>query len=271
MGKFRDGNLIAIKAPNGKYLSGQPKGLIQLSTDCRETEHFRVSKVGKKTIILNTALDSIVKLNESGQIFHDKPGIVIPFMSGRNDRSDYFNVIKIDKNIYGFRSWLGSYLCLFPDGCIGLHKYLSPACHFNIDCLFESQKLHRYNRLKEGKRYHIKSYYHKNYLTAKSEDGILRTVSGAPKEDEIFLAEKLNGMIQLKNPSRNLYIVEKENAFHLESNPDPFGYELFSKDGMIGLKTREGFLSVRKDGNVGVEKVMGSQEEFETYKLEKNQ
>lgn len=268
MGKFRDGNIISIKANTGKYISGQPRGLIQQSTDCRETEHFKVSKVGKKTIALHTALESMVKLNEFGQITHEKPGIALPFISGRSDRSDYFNVIKIDKNTYGFRSYLGSYLCVFPDGCIGLHKYLSPSCHFSVECFFETPKVHKYNKLKEGKRYHFKTYF-KNYLSAKSEDGILRAVPTA-KEEEIFLVEKLNGMIQLKNPSRNLYIVEKENAFHLESNPDPLGYELFLLNGKVGLKTREGFMSVRRDGNIGVEKAMKSYEEFETFKLEKN-
>lgn len=274
MGKFQDGNIIALRSAGGKYLSVQPRGNLTQSTDLRDTEHWMVRKVDKKTILLVSSLDSELYVDSYGIVTHQKRGLFhIPKSVGQYEYT--FIVIKLNHNLYGFRAHNGNFLIPLANGRIGLSKMLTENCYFSVDLIRSSMKIHKANRLKVGKAYYIKTQW-KHYLSADSTDHIVRAIPKEPTETEVFLVEQSGDRVHLRTLTKGEYVTFKEDgSVQLEGVPgEGSGFILFSSHGRVALQSpmNHKHLSTRRDGTIGQETVLNRNEEFETikYNFKKN-
>jgi len=201
-----------------------------------------------------------VSVEANGVITHKKASF--PRLSTPNEEK--FSVIKFDKNLFGLRSYLGTFISACNDGSVRLSKFLSPNSLFKADVTYYAPQPKKTNKLKFGKAYYLKTA-HNGYLSAAES---LKESFDPPKEDNIFIVEHDNGdIIHLFSPNIGRYITPKEDgSITLEPN-DENGFQVFNSKKKVSLKSKFGkYLVVRRDGAIVQENTLTSEGEFETFK-----
>lgn len=270
MGKFRDGNVIALQTSIGKYLSVQPRGIIIQSTDLGETEHFKLKKVGKKIISLISGLDTKLIVTNLGQVTHKKDRLItLPLINLDDER---FMVIKVDHNSFGLRSWLGTFLCSHFDGTMILSKTLTPNCLFKAKIIKEGEKKRKKSKVKIGKSYYIKSYF-KGFLNGTEEGQIRQMFRETPIKEDTFVIESEGDGVHLFSPFSGKYIVaNSDGSITLESNyHSGKGFKVIPTQDKVAFKTPFGFLSAERNGELKQRNSITNFERFKTFKIKKHQ
>lgn len=269
MGKFRDGNIIALQTSIGKFVSVQPKGEVTQSTDLGQTEHFLLKKVGKKIINLVSSLDTKMIVTNLGKITHKKDRIFT--LPGIDLSDERFMVIKVDHNLFGLRSWLGTFLSAHYDGTMKLSKILTPSCLFKAQIIQEGQKKKRKSKIKIGKSYYIQSFY-KGFLNSTEENQIRQMFRENPRKEDIFTIESEGDGLHLFSPYSGKYLVaNSDGSVSLESNyHSGKGFQGISRDDKIVFKTSFGtYISAQKNGGILQRNIITNSEKFDTFKVKR--
>lgn len=269
MGKFKEGNTIAIRGIDGKYLSSQPNGMIMESTDLLETEHFRVSKVDIKTVTLTSLLDTRLYANVFGELVHEHHSM-IPFVNKMNPKEDYFNVLKLSKGLYAFRNHYGRFLSLHSaENRVGFSKILSESCQFHVELIHQKERGESAWKLKVNKDYFIQTIFN-SYMTIQNEDGLARHVEVKnPSSNEVFRVEQQAKTIHLKNPNTNIYLVVKDkDRIVTDYACGNIGFDVVKWNRKVGLQhPRFGFLAANRDGTFGFSSTMTNESSFTTKRV----
>ena len=159
MGKYRDGNVITIKARDGRYLSAQPSGAMILSHDAKETEESIITKVSKKTINLKTNLDTTIHFHHDGTVEHHKVNWTETLSKMTSKPTDYnVDIIKVKPHHCGFRNAFGTFLAIKEnEETLTKSKFIAEDSILEINVIKQCPKIHKANIIKNGKFYQIKT------------------------------------------------------------------------------------------------------------------
>eukprot|EP01080_Neovahlkampfia_damariscottae_P012568 gene12568-6388_t len=159
MGKYRDGNTITIKSHDGRYISCQPSGSVVLSRDLKETEELIITKVSKKSINLKTHLDTTLHFHEDGTVEHHKVNWTETFAKIASKPMDHnVDIIKVKPHHCGFRNTYGRFIAVKEnEENLTDSKFLSENAIFEIGVVELLPKVHKGNKIKNGKVYQMKT------------------------------------------------------------------------------------------------------------------